>query len=847
MALITSNGIGGGLSSATTSWAGGVVPVLGDKVTIAAGDIIELNASHAWGDDTSTAITVNGTLKASRLVSQTLTCRGQLITNGVLDYGQVGNVIPLGVVATILLNDSAVPWDAKWGHTVNGGASFYFNGYEKTTNTVLTSDAIGLTSFNVANATNWQVGDEICFISTSGSGNTGNREKRIISSIVGNTITLTLALTFTHLTGGGVGNLTKNVRIQTATTFKSYQDIQNTTATPIGQRQIRQISTLNLGANSGNGKYGGIWLRKINGSVQGTYLSLSDIVCENPGFYALDLYAMPDRITINNLLIYSEVWQNGIWIRQGQILTLNNPLFIGSGTGINSSWSHGGVGCIINGGQFSSSTVFLHSSAQGFIFNNTKFLSTYQAINFSWGSQAVFNNVDFGDLTTSIFRCFNTGVNALTNPIMNNCNFNYVSELFVQTSLINANDGFIATIVNMNGDLTKQMLATNAGYIERDNVLFNKSTSSIKFRPIVANKPLQHNYEISATGGKQTTVIGYLRFDAVYGTATPPTITLSGLGGVSSTFTAPATANVWHKFVLSTTPTRSGALTLNVSGSSTATTGAFYLDGVAFAPFVTNARHYGYVFDEANPSRTVNQNITKTEANAGLITGIAVDNIAKTITISAPVTKEDLYDYTQYNAQLSSNLASEVPITTGDGNNFTLTTGWKIITNSAIIGGINLTGNVDLSAVVNLSNHNITGSVTFTTAGTYNLTDSSISTVINTSVGNVIINVIGTTVITTNSGPSITIQSSAILTLTGLNAGSIVDIYDNEIVDIGNNNTLLASTNNSTTTFTYTHNGTANAVRIQVIHPLYKEIIQDFTLGNTNQSLPITQVLETND
>jgi len=69
MAIITSNGAGGGLFSAPTAWAGGVVPVAGDKVTIATGDTITVDGVYTIGDDTTTAVTVSGTLLCSQTIN----------------------------------------------------------------------------------------------------------------------------------------------------------------------------------------------------------------------------------------------------------------------------------------------------------------------------------------------------------------------------------------------------------------------------------------------------------------------------------------------------------------------------------------------------------------------------------------------------------------------------------------------------------------------------------------------------------------------------------------------------------------------------------------------------------
>jgi hypothetical protein len=78
-----------------------------------------------------------------------------------------------------------------------------------------------------------------------------------------------------------------------------------------------------------------------------------------------------------------------------------------------------------------------------------------------------------------------------------------------------------------------------------------------------------------------------------------------------------------------------------------------------------------------------------------------------------------------------------------------------------------------------ISDITVTGSLTFTTAGTYTILDSTINEVINTSLGTVTIQLAGTTTITNNSGPLITINApQATFDFTGLVAGSQVIVFE---------------------------------------------------------------------
>lgn len=79
MALIISNGTGGGLASIGSSWLGGVVPVLGDSVQIAITDTIEIDGTYNWGDGTASAMVVNGTIQMSAVVTSGLLLNGDAV------------------------------------------------------------------------------------------------------------------------------------------------------------------------------------------------------------------------------------------------------------------------------------------------------------------------------------------------------------------------------------------------------------------------------------------------------------------------------------------------------------------------------------------------------------------------------------------------------------------------------------------------------------------------------------------------------------------------------------------------------------------------------------------------
>ena len=217
MATITS--AQSGLASATSTWVGGVLPVVGDKAVIASGHTVTLDGVYHWGDDTLTGVTVNGTLRASRTVSSQLTCRGDLYVNplvgGTLDYGTEADPMPANVTSTIVVNDSAVMAQNKWGLRTNensgpwtGGVWFW--GYAKRPHTVLSAPATATdTVLSLENVTGWTVGDWLGFQPAVSF----NLVYRQITGLAGNQVTLGAALGSARVAGMGVLNLTRNVKV----------------------------------------------------------------------------------------------------------------------------------------------------------------------------------------------------------------------------------------------------------------------------------------------------------------------------------------------------------------------------------------------------------------------------------------------------------------------------------------------------------------------------------------------------------------------------------------------------------------------------------------------------------
>ena len=172
----------------TTTWAGGIIPVEGDKVTVVVGDTVTPTGTHIWGDDTTSAITISGTLKASRVANSSLQCKGDLVTSATttatIDYGRrsTSDPIPAGITATLILNYSAALSNFKYGLYIADTSNFYACGQTTNPNTTLTAGiAVAATTCVVADITGWVVGDT--FVLGVSDGTYNHYDKKVITTI----------------------------------------------------------------------------------------------------------------------------------------------------------------------------------------------------------------------------------------------------------------------------------------------------------------------------------------------------------------------------------------------------------------------------------------------------------------------------------------------------------------------------------------------------------------------------------------------------------------------------------------------------------------------------------------
>lgn len=665
MATYTSAGTGDWSSGAT--WVGGVKPPSagGHKVVIAAGHVVTFDeAAGTYGDDSSTGITINGTLKASRAMTTALTCRGDLYIGvaGTLDYGTEADPIPAAYTATIVLNDSASMAANKWGirteEASGDWAGFRLWGASKTAMTTIPSGALSTdTTIAVADSTGWEVGDWLAFEPSVAADSVNGTVWRAITGKSGNDITIGANLGFASQVGRRVFNLTRNVRIYgtQGNTHKTHISVRLRStfavanAIEIGPCEIRtfgghasntyQYGGLNL--NWASGANATVAVKKIDGPVIHDVWSISgstitNVIAGSSGIccFANQYY----NYEIKNLLITSRNSSYATLVQNGSSVTFKDLLVVNAWRMAHCGYSHGCVGLVYDGGVATGLiTDIIGSNGISIEIKNMTFdwINRFNGTGgTAYGVQKI-SNCTFGSGNNK--GIYNPAsavlypLGALVPLLVDNC---VIKEwpLAVSRSASNSQYAKPETYLqlrNANNDPAEQRTWYRWGEMIRDNAVANRGSSSMRMDVWYSTLSSTASRTIAVAAGQTITVVGYLRFSSAYGVATPPSVTISGLGITPATATAPATADAWHKFELTVTNPQSyaGEFTLTVTGQSTANDiGAYcWIDGVPFADYVTSVRHYGYLFD-INAYRTVDSKIS--QATEATVAGYAsIDNL----------------------------------------------------------------------------------------------------------------------------------------------------------------------------------------------------------------------------
>jgi hypothetical protein len=802
-----------------------VVPGEFDTVTIAVSHTITVDGTYIVGNDATPGLTLNGRLRASRTVNSLLTIKGTVANSatGEWDWGTEADTIPASVTAGVRVNYSGTMANNKY--IVGLGTTTRMNligmrGVDKRRHTKTTTAVTGgsTTTFTVTDATGWAVGDWLILSAETNGISSTLIEAKPISAISVNDVTVATAWTNSRAAGAVVANVWSNVYIEhfNATNYSGFT-ITPRTGMPANSVDIKNVSFHGLGTDGTFGNQSAFTV------LTAPYFANSTAVFRE---------GVISRLVVSNIRrdgsTQTVVSGNGLGIGVAnssiefdflECVVALRGVVLTSQLGLRGASASAGAGfrscCVLN-----VPTAYMSNFSDGgsgivltdFVTRNTTTPVVVQP-----GTALVINGGDFdrynrftilgtGDITVNNANLGVNNAGAVTNSVgglalvkctLTNCT---VGSMALATSAFvtaPANPLAEFAFVNKNADVTVQEIQTARGFISRDNAISLRGTSAIQFQPQAANLALSRVYSLpGALAGKTYLVRGSLRFDTTYGTATPPSVTLSGQGSTPAAFTAPATANAWHDFALTVTPSSTGDLTLTVTGTSAATTGAYWLDGVVLPPFVVAARHYGYLYNNAI-FQTVDPVITQPNASiVAAYTGIAIDHATDTITLTVNHTIAEFYDFLKYNLGLTANLA-EPDYVSG--------------TLAALnIGAYNL--------VIN--------GCTFTSGGTLTTTGT-----ITLGAGG---NFVGTRV---DSSGSI---SSAIATVTGLVAGSRVQIY-NVTTATETANEIVASTSWALNYYNGSQFTAGDQIRIRVARLGYLPQLLLAAATTTGFSVPASQ------
>jgi len=241
--------------------------------------------------------------------------------------------------------------------------------------------------------------------------------------------------------------------------------------------------------------------------------------------------------------------------------------------------------------------------------------------------------------------------------------------------------------------------------------------------------------------------------------------------------------------------------------------------------------------------------VVASESTAWAYTGITINGAAQTIAVSGTRTTQELYDYTQAWLNQSTNVQYGEGLTTADGANLVITTGWSFTISGSLTYAHRLSGAIILPSAGTYSPKLGTATLTFSAAGTYDLRGSDITgivTLVNTSGGAVTVKLpIGTSY--TNSGPNITIELSKVVTLslTSVVTGSRVRIEKTSDGSLIADGTVSSGTTFSAS-YTYTADlGVTVIVRKSSAAPKYLEYRFSTAITVLGLSLMVTQTADT--
>lgn len=735
--------VASGLASVGSTWSGGVVPGAGDRVLIT--HDVTLDGTYTWGDDSTSSIVINsitttnsitiygaGKLIASRTVNSQLTCNGNLMlagssgVSGTYDAGTTASPIPLGIAHALILNKSAVITAGRYGFdTEQNGAKqskATFHGYYRSRNALLVAGiAVGSTQAQVTGAVNWRVGDQVALAPTTSFSALDVVTLTSVTDLGGGVTQIGFAATtFAHAGLSPVGNFTSNVIVTSfdrtkpgymalccygSTSYPNAIHLENTRFDGYGNCAADLSRKPALPVISFNGQSGS---PNVVDEVKSCVWFASDIPAANSNGFIV--YNYGQRLAGSDLAVCQQSQLNAaLTLRQGAQIDFQNFTSYRCYLYLQSFYSQGGVGVNITGGGVfgTSMTSLLFDSGAKHTYENLVFGPTNDS-RYLRGTaifEAVFRNCDFGNNfgVGSALRVFDglASSGAGYSFTLDNCTIH--PSLSGTTAAAQNIAGSYVSIVDKNSDLTAQEHHTPPGSFYRDNSVTQRSVSSLRLNTDpAASYAATRQVSIPANNSETKRVVGYLRKNASYGSATRPSVTISGLGITPVVFTMPDTSDSWEKFDISATNSSglNGSFKLTFAAQSANSGAQCWLDGIYDAPFVMVYRHYGFVFDSGRVARTVDAASALSESAALALSGLSVNHGTQTLTISGSRTLSEIYDWVHAHLCQTANLSQPEFFTATGGGNYTCTY------------NVELTGAITGAGALSMSSKTLTASGT---------------------------------------------------------------------------------------------------------------------------------------
>ena len=671
-----------GLWSAGATWVGGVKPPsgAGHKIVIAAGHTVTYDeADGTYGDNTSSttaasnAIVVNGVLKASRSTSTILRCAGTLFraTGGTVDYGTTADPIPSGVTADIYLNhgSTTVGQHAMTSHLQSSG-TWAFVGVARTRNTTLTNapSAGSNVAITVAAADNWSVGDTV--VIASDTDDPSRAQVTTLASGSGASWVLT-ALNYARVSGCRVGNLSSNVCVRSASSTYPAAVTFSCSDTGTMLLDIKNVLFENIGSTAGWAgaaqnfpAYYGVSIRGGGAAKQTLYDCAAYHTGTVPSIVIGAGSPSAAAHEFNNWACYSpHASSGGAYFGDNCSVRAVDCVLYRATVCYTSAYNAGSIDTLISGGAAWAASQVFSVAAGRLKFTNANLHSLTQLVNNVVGSAVL----EACSVSTQQRIFSQLSANSPTTVDLTNCNFGGNTLTSTNTTGSVPTQGQRANITAINGNPDDNRVLSYFQTTVTDSSTRKRSTYAVKIQPKVTNTAIAYTFTVPAVAGVAQVIKGSLRFDVTYGTATPPSIALSGQG-VTASFTAPATADAWHDFTFTFTPASTGDINATVTVQSTSTSGFAWLDGVYHYPMTQSVRHYGYQW-LPQAAQVVDTRLTLSES-AALALPIAVDHGTQTITVTGTATPRQVFEACMADLCQTGNQSRAVHISSSTGDTF---------------------------------------------------------------------------------------------------------------------------------------------------------------------------------